>query len=94
MNEKIKELVERAPYTTVSTEGRLFTQQDLAKFAESVISECIQVCISKVNKLNNQGHNKEAFGAFSASIAIRRHFDYNMFDEKIINEFTGDEEYR
>jgi hypothetical protein len=40
MNEKIKQLVEKAPYTTVSTEGRLFTQQDLAKFAELIVEEC------------------------------------------------------
>ena len=41
MNEKIKQLVEKAPYTTVSTEGRLFSQQDLAKFAELIVRECI-----------------------------------------------------
>ena len=40
MNEKIKQLVEKAPYTTISTEGRLFSQQDLAKFAELIIKEC------------------------------------------------------
>lgn len=40
MNRHIQELVEQAPYTTVSTEGRLFSQQDLAKFAETVIKEC------------------------------------------------------
>ena len=42
MNEKIRQLVEKAPYTTVSTEGRLFTQQDLAKFAELIVEECIE----------------------------------------------------
>jgi hypothetical protein len=40
MNQRIRELVEKAPYTTVSTEGRLFTQQDLAKFAELIVKEC------------------------------------------------------
>ena len=40
MNEKIKQLVEKAPYTTVSTEGRLFSQQDLAKFAQLIVREC------------------------------------------------------
>ena len=39
MNERIKQLVEKAPYTTVSTEGRLFSQQDLAKFAELIVRE-------------------------------------------------------
>lgn len=42
MNEKIKQLVEKAPYTTVNTEGRLFNQQDLAKFAELIVKECIE----------------------------------------------------
>lgn len=40
MNERIKELVEKAPYTTISTEGRLFTQQDVARFAEALVKEC------------------------------------------------------
>jgi hypothetical protein len=40
MNERIRQLVEKAPYTTVSTEGRLFSQQDLAKFAELIVEEC------------------------------------------------------
>jgi hypothetical protein len=43
MNEKIRELVEQAPYTTISTEGRLFTQQDLAKFAQLIVKECISI---------------------------------------------------
>ena len=43
MNEKIKQLVEKAPYTTISTEGRLFSQQDLAKFAELIVEETLQV---------------------------------------------------
>ena len=43
MNQRIRQLVEKAPYTTVSTEGRLFTQQDLAKFAELIIRECLDV---------------------------------------------------
>ena len=42
MNENIKQLVENAPYTTISTEGRLFSQQDLAKFAELIVGECIE----------------------------------------------------
>ena len=41
MNRHIQQLVEQAPYTTISTEGRLFTQQDLAKFAELIVRECI-----------------------------------------------------
>jgi hypothetical protein len=40
MNDRIRQLVEKAPYTTISTEGRLFTQQDLAKFARLIVAEC------------------------------------------------------
>ena len=40
MNYIIERLVEQAPYTTVSSEGRLFTQQDVAVFADLVINEC------------------------------------------------------
>ena len=40
MNRRIQQLVEQAPYTTISTEGRLFTQQDLATFAELIVREC------------------------------------------------------
>jgi hypothetical protein len=40
MNDRIRQLVEKAPYTTISTEGRLFTQQDLAKFAELIVRDC------------------------------------------------------
>ena len=48
MNEKIRQLVEKAPYTTVSTEGRLFTQQDLAKFAELIVEECIHQVLTGI----------------------------------------------
>jgi hypothetical protein len=40
MNDRIRQLVEKAPYTTVSTEGRLFSQRDLAVFAEALVREC------------------------------------------------------
>ena len=40
MNRHIERLLESAPYTTISTEGRLFTQQDLAVFAEALVKEC------------------------------------------------------
>ena len=37
---KIRELAESAPFTTISTEGRLFSQQDMIKFAELIVKEC------------------------------------------------------
>ena len=55
MNEKIKQLVEKAAYTTVSTEGRLFSQQDLAKFAELIVDECGQLILDE--KMGDLGDN-------------------------------------
>jgi len=55
MNQRIRELVEKAPYTTVSTEGRLFTQQDLAKFAELIVAEHID-CIAIMEKIANSSN--------------------------------------
>jgi hypothetical protein len=40
MNQRIERLLESAPYTTISTEGRLFSQRDMAVFAEALIREC------------------------------------------------------
>jgi hypothetical protein len=40
MNPHIKLLLESAPFTTISTEGRLFTQQDVARFAQALVREC------------------------------------------------------
>ena len=40
MTKLIEQLSEKAPYTTISTEGRLFSQQDLIKFAELIVREC------------------------------------------------------
>jgi hypothetical protein len=46
MNPHIKLLLESAPFTTISTEGRLFTQQDVARFAEALVRECANACLS------------------------------------------------
>jgi len=43
MNKQIERLVEAAPYTTISSEGRLFTQQNMAEFAKLLIRECAGV---------------------------------------------------
>jgi hypothetical protein len=40
MNPHIKQLLESAPFTTISTEGRLFSQRDVAVFAEALVREC------------------------------------------------------
>lgn len=44
MNRHIERLVEAAPYTTVSTEGRLFTQQNMEEFAKLIIRACALQC--------------------------------------------------
>ena len=46
MNSHIKQLLESAPFTTISTEGRLFTQQDVARFAEALVRECANACLA------------------------------------------------
>ena len=40
MNQHIERLLESAPYTTISTEGRLFSQRDMSVFAEALVKEC------------------------------------------------------
>ena len=47
MNRHIERLVEAAPYTTISSEGRLFTQQNMAEFAKSLIKECAEQIMLK-----------------------------------------------
>ena len=59
MNQHIERLLESAPYTTISTEGRLFTQQDMARFAEALVKECADV----IDQVQTEG------GDF-----VRRHF--------------------
>jgi hypothetical protein len=63
MNRHIERLVEAAPYTTISSEGRLFTQKDMAEFAETLIKECAEVA----------GCNGHVSG-FSLGDLIKQHF--------------------
>ena len=70
MNQHIERLLESAPYTTISTEGRLFTQQDMAVFAELIVAECMQIikvdmyedAISNMWSKNKLQMIKEHFG--------------------------------
>ena len=63
MNHNIERLLESAPYTTISTEGRLFSQQDMARFAEALVKECADV----IDQVQSEG------GDF-----IRRHFGVEL----------------
>jgi hypothetical protein len=69
MNERIQQLVESAPYTTISTEGRLFSQQDLAVFAELIVKECLGAIsgkeIFKDETEYEQGYNKALKSVYS-----------------------------
>ena len=66
MNERIRQLVEKAPYTTISTEDRLFTQQDLARFAELIVQECAEFA---------NEHNSEVEGVtLGIGRALKQHF--------------------
>jgi hypothetical protein len=69
MNENIRQLVEKASYTTVSTEGRLFSQQDLAVFAEALVREC-GVALSPM--LRDQISRGQAFDL------IKKHFGVEL----------------
>ena len=42
MNQHIERLLESAPFTTISTEGRLFSQKDMAVFAEALVRACAE----------------------------------------------------
>ena len=58
MNRHIERLVESAPYTTISSEGRLFTQQNMAEFAKSLIKECADIAdLADENKCEWIGGN-------------------------------------
>ena len=65
MNRHIERLLESAPYTTISTEGRLFSQRDVAVFAEALVKEC-GVALSPM--LRDQISRGKAFDL------IKRHF--------------------
>ena len=65
MNRHIERLLESAPYTTISTEGRLFSQRDMARFAEALVKEC-GVALSPM--LRDQISRGQAFDL------IKRHF--------------------
>jgi len=65
MNQRIERLLESAPYTAISTEGRLFSQRDMAVFAEALVREC-GVALSPM--LRDQISRGQAFDL------IKKHF--------------------
>jgi len=64
-NQRIERLLESAPYTAISTEGRLFSQRDMAVFAEALVREC-GVALSPM--LRDQISRGQAFDL------IKKHF--------------------
>jgi hypothetical protein len=65
MNRHIERLLESAPYTTISTEGRLFSQRDMAVFAEALVRECADL-------INSMDHSSQYFP--HVADAIKEHF--------------------
>jgi hypothetical protein len=66
MNQHIKQLLESAPFTTISTEGRLFTQEDMAVFAKALVRECADFA---------NDHNSEVEGVtLGVGRALKQHF--------------------
>ena len=76
MNHNIKRLLESAPYTTISTEGRLYTQQDVARFAEALVKECVDIA-------NNVHMCRD--GKVIAE-DIKQHFGLNRYTQEDLDE--------
>lgn len=76
MNRHIERLVEQAPFTTISTEGRLFTQQDLAKFAELILRECmLEFKMAKVRDYASDEYDSGYDAGLQEAIeVIKEHF--------------------
>jgi len=80
MNERIRELAEqagaetwsRAPMRAVT--GLAFTDENLEKFAELIVRECIRQCESQ-NTVITTGIGTEAWGEISDAVEqIKEHF--------------------
>lgn len=71
MNERIKELAEQANLITHKVPNglaHLHTEQDVEKFAELIVRECIQVCNSRAG---NSDYNT---GRMHCASDIKEHF--------------------
>ena len=82
MNERIKELAIDAGllnYVDHETPRRYFVhghaeQEDVEKFAELIVGECMRMCDVAAIGYESHNHFKEANGCYSAKEYIEEHF--------------------
>ena len=75
MNEKIKQLVEKAwAERELITESRSLDEAFTSKFAELVVKECLSQVDKIRDRLEEDNEDQQALGADWAGLAIARHF--------------------
>ena len=75
MNERIRELAEQAGYTHKQNLGVYqFYTDELEKFAELIVGECMRMCDVAAIGYESHNHFKEANGCYSAKEYIEEHF--------------------
>ena len=71
MNQRIERLLESAPYTAISTEGRLFSQRDMARFAQLLLANLADE-LSDVARRSKQTNPEWANGVDHAAMLAQR----------------------
>ncbi len=81
MNERIKQLAEQVgiefTYDPTETPMRAFAEyweDELSKFAELIVKECLIIAQIDENQFNSSGYTNQAEGSFSVGLAIKEHF--------------------
>ena len=75
MNERIRELAEQAGSTHKQNLGVYqFYTDELEKFAELIVGECMRMCDVAAIGYESHNHFKEANGCYSAKEYIEEHF--------------------
>ena len=75
MNKQIKELAEQAGSVyQKNLDVYLLRHDELEKFAELVVQECMRMCDVAAVGYETHGHTKEANGCYSAKEYIEEHF--------------------
>jgi hypothetical protein len=69
MNQRIKELAEKAGFDVYG-----WNENELEKFAELIVRECMRMCDVAAVGYETHDHNKEAYGCYSAKVYIEEHF--------------------
>ena len=81
MNERIEQLGEQADllgeFTPTKIPGRYvgyITEEQILKFAELIVGECMRMCDVAAIGYESHNHFKEANGCYSAKEYIEEHF--------------------